>query len=112
MKIRGTLSADAIDFDPSSESGALAVNVTGNATTATTANSVASGAVFQSSEQTATGSPQNIAHGFGSTPKLAWAVCTNSGATGSYTLIPATHDATNVSFNGTSGIKYRAYAIK
>jgi len=28
------------------------------------------------------------------------------------TLVPATHDATNVVFNGTANIKYRAFAIK
>lgn len=71
----------------------------------------ASGSSFSSTEQTATGSPQNIAHGLGRTPTVVWAYVTDSGATGVYTLVPATHDGTNVVFNGTAGIKYRAFAL-
>ena len=71
----------------------------------------ASGSSFSSTEQTATGSPQNIAHGLGRTPTVVWAYVTDSGATGIYTLVPATHDGTNVVFNGTAGIKYRAFAL-
>lgn len=71
----------------------------------------ASGSSFSSTEQTATGSPQNIAHGLGRTPTVVWAYVTDSGATGIYTLVPATHDGTNIVFNGTAGIKYRAFAL-
>jgi hypothetical protein len=73
---------------------------------------LAPGSVFQSTEQTANGSPQNIAHGLGTAPSFVTAYVTDSGATGIYTLVPGAHDATNVVFNGTAGIKYRVQALK
>ena len=73
---------------------------------------IAPGSVFSSTEQTGTGSPQNIAHGLGTTPSFVTAYVTDSGATGIYTLVPGAHDATNVVFNGTLGIKYRVQALK
>ena len=78
---------------------------------AASAGSLASGAVFSSTEQTGTGSSQNIAHGFGSTPSMAWAVVTDSGA-GVFTVTPGTHTSTNCVFTVSLGIKYRVYAIK
>ena len=67
---------------------------------------------FTSTEQTGTGSSQNIAHGLGTTPSLVWAMVSNSGATGIYTLVPGAHDATNAKFTVTSGVKYYVIAIK
>jgi len=73
---------------------------------------IAPGGVFSSTEQTANGSPQNIAHGLGTTPSFVTVYVTDSGATGIYTLVPGAHDATNIVFNGTAGIKYRVQALK
>ena len=73
---------------------------------------IAPGSVFNSTEQTATGSPQNIPHGLGTTPSFVTAYVTDSGATGIYTLVPGAHDATNIVFNGTLNIKFRVQALK
>jgi hypothetical protein len=73
---------------------------------------IAPGGVFESTEQTANGSPQNIAHGLGTAPSFVTAYVTDSGATGIYTLVPGARDATNIVFNGTAGIKYRVQALK
>lgn len=78
---------------------------------AASAGSLASGAVFSSTEQTGTGSSQNVAHGFGSTPSMTWAIVTDSGA-GVFTVTPGTHTSTNCVFTVSLGIKYRVYAIK
>lgn len=78
---------------------------------AATAGSLSSGGVFSSGEVTGTGSNQNTAHGLGTTPSLAWAVVTDSGA-GVFTITPGTHTSTNCVFSVSLGIKYRVYAIK
>jgi hypothetical protein len=67
--------------------------------------------VFKSTEQTATGSAQTIAHGLGRTPTLAWAMVSDSGATGIYTLVPGVPDATNLTFTGTAGTKFYAFGL-
>ena len=74
--------------------------------------------IFISSEITANGSEQSTPHGFGSTPLIAWAICTaghdNAGGTGTlYPIITTgTHDSTNCKFTLTAGASYRIYAIK
>lgn len=72
---------------------------------------VAAGSIFQSTEQTANGSPQNIAHGLGRTPTKVWWAVSDSGATGIYTLVPGAPDGTNVVMNGTAGVKYYVWAV-
>lgn len=73
---------------------------------------LAPGSKFTSTEQTGTGSAQNVAHGLGTTPSLVWWAVSDSGATGIYTLVPGAHDATNCKFTVTAGVKYYAFAIK
>jgi len=74
-------------------------------------NSLATGSFYKSVEQTANGSAQTLAHGLGTTPSMAWAVI--SGYTSAaFTLVPGAHDATNLTFTGTNGIKYFAFALK
>ena len=74
--------------------------------------------VFISSEITANGSEQSTPHGFGSTPIIAWAICTtghdNAGGAGTLYPIISTgpHDSTNCKFTLTAGASYRVYAIK
>lgn len=82
-----------------------------SAVLANLATYVLTGFMFRSTEQTATGSPQNIAHGLGRTPTAVWWAVSDSGVTGIYTLVPATHSSTNVVMNGTSGIKFYVFAI-
>lgn len=64
---------------------------------------------FKSTEQTGTGSAQNIAHGLGVTPGLVFAFVTDAGST--YVLTEGTHDATNVVVTVTSGKKFKVIAI-
>ena len=64
---------------------------------------------FKSTEQTGTGSAQNIAHGLGVTPGLVFAFVTDAGST--YVLTEGTHDATNVVVTVTSGKKFKVVAI-
>ena len=73
---------------------------------------LAPGSRFTSTEQTGTGSSQNVAHGLGTTPSHVWWAVSDSGATGIYTLVPGVHDATNAKFTVTSGVKFYVFALK
>ena len=68
------------------------------------------GAYFKSTEQTGTGSSQNVAHGLGVTPSIVWWSVSQT-ATGTFTMTPGTHDSTNLKFTLTSGAKFYAFAI-
>ena len=66
---------------------------------------------FTSTEQTGTGSAQNIAHGLGTTPSLVWwAPSSLSG--NAATFVPGAHDATNCKMTVTNGEKYYVFAVK
>lgn len=108
--------------------GTITANITGNcsgssgsctgnavtatsATTATTANSIAAASIFKSTEQTGTGSEQDIAHGLGSTPTLVFIIPTEFGGDGA-DYAEGTHDATNCKATVTSGAKFKIVAIK
>lgn len=71
---------------------------------------LATAALFISTEQTGTGSSQNVAHGFGSAPSMWWVVPTDT--TAGWVVSAGSSDATNVSITVTSGAKFRVYAIK
>ena len=94
----------------------LTGNVTGNASG--TAGALASGAAFTSTEQTGTGSSQNIAHGLGSAPRLVWWAFSDidaglaAGPPPVVHATPGAHDATNIKMTVTSGVKYYVFAIK
>jgi hypothetical protein len=64
---------------------------------------------FKSTEQTGTGSAQNVAHGLGATPSLVLVIPTKVNAVGD-TFVEGTHDATNVKVTATAGAKYIVYA--
>lgn len=72
--------------------------------------------VFVSTEQTATGSSQNVAHGLAATPALVLIVPTagHDGAGGAGTQMPTiaegAHDGTNVVVTVTAGAKFKALA--
>lgn len=85
---------------------------------AVSAASLASGATFTSTEQTGTGSSQNIAHGLGSTPRIVWWTVSDAaagliaGPPPVLSMTPGAHDATNIKMTVTSGVKYYVFAIK
>jgi hypothetical protein len=74
---------------------------------------VAKMSVFKSTEQTGTGSTQNIAHGLGATPGLVmvYPTDTNVATTGNYVVTEGSHTNTNVVVTVTSGKKYRVVAF-
>lgn len=90
--------------------GNLTGNVTGN--TSGTAGALASGATFFSTQQTGTGSAQNIAHGFGQIPRLAYAIPDDIGGGGVFSVSYGSHDSTNVVVTFSNGQKYRVVAFK
>jgi len=68
---------------------------------------------FHSAEITATGAEQSTAHGLGATPTLVivYKTADTRGTWAAWSLVEGTHDATNVKVTGTSGIKYRIFAM-
>ncbi len=64
---------------------------------------------FKSTEQTGTGTAQNIAHGLGRTPALVLVIPTE--LTGIGSIVEGTHDGTNVVVTAVSGDKYKVFAI-
>jgi hypothetical protein len=74
---------------------------------------VAKMAVFKSTEQTGTGSAQNIAHGLGASPALVivYPTDTNVSTTGDYVVTEGSHTTTNVVVTVTNGKKYRVVAF-
>lgn len=67
--------------------------------------------VFLSGEQTGTGSAQNVAHGFGATPVLAFVILTGHSG-GPVTITYGTHTSTNVVVTVSSGETFRVVAFK
>jgi len=76
------------------------------------AGGIAAASVFTSTEQTGTGSSQNVAHGLGSTPSLVWFAVSEDPAGTGFDVAPGAHDATNCVFTVTTGVKFFAYALK
>jgi hypothetical protein len=70
-------------------------------------------ATFKSTEQTGTGSAQNIAHSLGGTPGLVivYPTDTSPATAGAYTMTEGTHDATNCVVTVTTGKKYKVVAF-
>lgn len=68
---------------------------------------------FQSSEQTGTGSAQNVAHGLGRAPGIVivYPTDTSPSTLGSYTVSLGTHTSTNVVLTVTSGKKFIVVAF-
>ena len=75
---------------------------------------VATANMFASAERTATGSSETIPHGFGATPRLVWFTLTELGAAlaGGADIAEGAHNSTNVVVTITSGLKFKAYALK
>jgi len=70
-------------------------------------------AIFTSTEQTGTGSAQNIAHGMARPPVHVLVIPTDTAPAtiGQYTATEGAHDATNVIVTVTSGKKYKILAF-
>lgn len=75
---------------------------------------LATASMFASTEQTGTGSSQDIAHGFGAAPSLVWWSISEAaaGLAGGLDVTPGTHDATNIKITVTNGIKFFVFALK
>ena len=72
--------------------------------------SLSKGSVFVSTEQTGTGSNQNIAHGAARVPALVVAIGTTLTG-GAYAILYGTHDATNIVVNCTNNEKFQVLAF-
>lgn len=71
-------------------------------------------AVFVSSEQTGTGSSQNVAHGLGVTPRYVLVAPTEHPGTpdtGAFDIAEGTHTSTNVVVTVTVNVKFKVLAI-
>lgn len=68
--------------------------------------------VFVSTEQTATGSAVNTAHGLGAVPSKVVAILTEFASNLSIDITPGSHDATNAIFTIANGAKYIVVAWK
>jgi len=88
-------------------SGAITGNVTGSAT------SLAAAGRFISTEQTGTGSAQNVAHGLGVTPTVVLVSFTELPAAlaAGADIAEGTHTSTNVVLTVTSGLKFKVLAL-
>jgi hypothetical protein len=68
---------------------------------------------FASTEQTGTGSAQNIPHGMGVVPKAVFCIPTDTSpaTAGVFTVTEGAHDATNCVVTVTAGKKFKVLAI-
>jgi hypothetical protein len=84
----------------------------GTADIAAGAVTFAKAAAFVSTEQTGTGSAQNVAHGLGVAPAAVLIAPTDTApsTTGAYTVTEGTHTTTNVVVTVTSGKKFKVLA--
>ena len=76
------------------------------------AGGIAAASRFTSTEQTGTGSAQNVAHGLSSTPSVVWWSVSEDPAGTGFTVVPGAHDATNCVFTVTTGVKFYVHALK
>lgn len=85
----------------------------GDATVRVRLNGTMARAFFKSSEQTGTGSAQNVAHGLAQTPSLVIIFPTDlsPATTGSVVVTEGTHDATNVVVTVTTSKKFKVVAF-
>lgn len=74
--------------------------------------SAARAPVFFSTEQTGTGSAQNVAHGLGIVPAgvIVWPTDLTPATVGSYTVTEGTHTSTNVVVTVTTSKKFKVFA--
>jgi predicted RecA/RadA family phage recombinase len=116
----GSVADDAVDTDAIANGAVTAAKLgsdsvttvkilDANVTTAKLADDAVTAAkalIFQSTEQTGTGSAQNIAHGLGATPVVCYAVVTEDPAGSGFDVAAGAHDGTNAVFTVSTGVKY------
>ena len=102
----GTVSAGSVGTTQLADSGVTTAKLAASAVTLDKA------AVFISTEQTGTGSSQNIAHGLGTVPTKVFVAPTDltPSTVGSYAVTEGSHDSTNVVVTVTSGKKFKVLA--
>lgn len=76
-------------------------------------NAIGGPRYFLSTEQTGTGSAQNVAHGLGVVPEIVivYPTDTSPATVGVYTMVEGTHTTTNVVVTVTSGKKFKVFAL-
>jgi predicted RecA/RadA family phage recombinase len=76
-------------------------------------NAIAAPRLFLSTEQTGTGSSQNVAHGLGVIPEMiiVYPTDTAPATTGAYTMVEGSHTSTNVVVTVTTGKKFKVFAL-
>jgi predicted RecA/RadA family phage recombinase len=117
-KNSGTLFGHALEVVNSGATTAIQVRLTqprasGTAGLQNASVTAAKLALFQSTEQTGTGSAQNIAHGLGVIPGLILYYPTDlaPATAGVFTVVEGTHTTTNVVLTVTTGKKFKVVAI-
>lgn len=112
FKVDAPISVSSVESDVISEkTSAAGVTVDGCLIKDGRAALLATASMFLSTEQTGTGSPQNVAHGFGSIPTICFAIPSELTG-GIYAVVYGTHTTTNVVLTVTSGEKFRIVAVK
>lgn len=110
----GKLAADAVDgtkiADDAVDTEHLAADAVDTTAIADAAVTAAKALAFVSTEQTGTGSPQNIAHGLGATPSFVLPSVTEDPAGTGFDVAEGAHDATNVVVTVTTGVKFKVLA--
>lgn len=94
------------------ETSAAGVTVDGCLIKDGRAAALATAAIFRSTEQTGTGSSQNVAHGLGATPTAVLISVSEDPAGTGFDVAYGTHDSTNVVCTVTSGVKFHVLALK
>jgi len=105
----GTLGQGATVVEPT---GDVTINSAGVTTIGAGKVTKAKAAVFVSTEQTGTGSAQNVAHGLGAVPAVVLVAPTElaAGLAAGYDCAEGTHTSTNVVVTVTSGAKFKVLA--
>jgi hypothetical protein len=101
------LAADSV------EASEIAAGAVGTSELAAAGVTIAKAKVFFSTEQTATGSSQNVAHGLGATPTGILVVPTEHPGTpdtGAFDIAEGTHTTTNVVVTVTADVKFKVFA--
>ena len=113
----GKIAADAITATEIEDDAVTTVKILdANVTTAKIANDAVTAAkanIFVSTEQTATGSSQNVAHGLTGTPAAVLVIPTSHPGTpdtGAFDIAEGTHDGTNVVVTVTVNVTFKVLA--
>ena len=103
------LVGDGTDVLSVAVSGDATLAANGAVTIANLAVTKAKALVFVSTEQTGTGSSQNVAHGLAAVPAAVLIAVTESDGN-AFDVAEGAHDGTNVVVTVTSGVKFKVFA--